>query len=91
MDNYTAHYPDWGHHLRNLYWFVRNSRSFFRELRMIPVTAECDRLISSGIDPLLIALLCDHLMSPNDPELWQRFDAYQRDTQATPLMLEPST
>lgn len=69
-------YPDWSLLIRNLYWYLRQFRSFDsvkirKQYRRI--AAEKKRLQSEGVDAELIRLLCRHMVNLKKKKAEERF------------------
>jgi len=69
-------YPDWSNLIRNLYWYLRQFRSFDavrirKQYRRI--AAEKKRLQSEGVNSELIRLLCRHMVNLNNRRAESRF------------------
>ncbi|MDP1689320.1 MAG: hypothetical protein Q8L47_04300 [bacterium] len=69
-------YPDWTQSIRNLYWYLRQFRSFDsvkirKHYRRIAL--EKKRLQSEGVDAKLVRLLCRHMVNLKNKHAAERF------------------
>lgn len=70
------HYLDWSHLIRNLYWYLRQFRSFDsvkirKQYRRFAI--EKKRLHGEGVDSELVRLLCRHMCNPKNKKAAERF------------------
>lgn len=70
------HYPDWSLLIRNLYWYLRQFRSFDsvkirKQYRRI--ANEKNRLQGEDVDADLIRLLCRHMVSLKNKAAAEQF------------------